>query len=122
MEKLKILYVDDEPSNLYLFDIILNGKYQVLTAECGKDGLEVLAGHPDISVVVSDMKMPGMDGIEFIRALKELHPHMRCFILTGYEITPEIEQAMKTGLILQHLSKPMNMNEIASIIDEAINA
>ena len=116
MEKHKVLYVDDEPTNLLLFDLNLKKRFQVLTAESGKEGLEVLLKHPDTAVVISDMKMPGMNGLEFIAALKELYPNKKCMILTGYEINPEMQDALNSGLILRCLKKPMKMDDLAKII------
>ena len=120
MEKSKILYVDDEPTNLLLFEINLKKKFHILTAESGRVGLEMLKSHNDTALVVSDMKMPGMNGLEFIRALKEIYPEKRCFILTGYEVNTEMQDALNSGLILRCLRKPMNMNDLASMIQKTI--
>ena len=122
MDKHKILYVDDEPANLLLFEVNLENKYHVLTAESGSDGLEILSGHRDVIAVISDMKMPGMDGIEFLTKLKMDFPGMKCFIFTGYGVTPEIQQALNNNLILRCLNKPMDMREIAKIVVEAIES
>jgi response regulator RpfG family c-di-GMP phosphodiesterase len=64
-DKPKILYVDDESINLQLFEINFSKKYEVLTADYGIKGLEVLIDNPDIRVVVSDMKMPNMKRLLF---------------------------------------------------------
>ena len=120
MEKHKVLYVDDEPTNLLLFDLNLKKRFHVLTAESGKDGLEVLRSHPDTAVVISDMKMPGMNGLEFIAALKELYPEKHCMILTGYEINPEMQDALNSGLIIRCLKKPMKMDDLATLVIKLI--
>ena len=88
--KKTILYVDDEQINLRLFDINFSKKYKVLVAQDGNNGLEVLEKNPDIDIIVSDMKMPLMDGIQFIRKAKDSHPEKQYYILTGFEITKEI--------------------------------
>ena len=120
MEKHKILYVDDEFINLELFEISLEEKYFVLTAESGMSGLKLLKENQDIEVVISDMKMPTMNGIEFLEKVKEINPKMKCFILTGYGLTTEIEKAVKDGLILDCLSKPFEMEKIDAEIQNAI--
>jgi two-component system response regulator (stage 0 sporulation protein F) len=119
-DKPKILYVDDESINLKLFEINYSKKYEVLTADCGIKGLEVLKDNPDIRVVVSDMKMPNMNGVEFIKQAKVRHPTINFFILTGFEITEEIQEAIKLKLIIMYFRKPFNMNEIDTAISEAI--
>jgi two-component system, response regulator, stage 0 sporulation protein F len=111
-----ILYVDDEPINLMLFEQLFRRKHTVLTANSGFGGLEVLKENPEVDVIISDMKMPGMNGIEFIRQAKIFFPLKLFYILTGYGITPEIQQAIESGLISKYFQKPFNMSEIESTI------
>ncbi len=117
-EKITILYVDDEPLNLKLFEINLKKKFNILTAESGAEGLEQLKTNPQIAVVISDMKMPGMNGVEFIRLAKKDFPHIRFFILTGFDITEEIADALNERLIHKYFRKPFNMKEIEDSILE----
>jgi len=112
MNRPKILYVDDEYINLELLEINLAGNFNVLKAESGLIGLEILNIHDDIRVVISDMKMPVMNGLEFIRKAGEKHPSIKFYIFTGYDITEEMLTAMKDGLILKCFRKPFNMKEI----------
>ena len=116
--KPKILYVDDEFINLQLFKINFDNKYEVFTAENGITGLEVLDNNPDIIVVISDMKMPLMNGIEFIKKAKEKYSHIRFYILTGFQITEEIQEALNSKLILKYFSKPFNLNKIEDTLRE----
>lgn len=116
-----ILYVDDEPINLFLFNQLFGKKYKVLTADSGYAGLDIIEKNPQIEVVISDMKMPGMDGLEFITKAKELYSKMHYYILTSYDITPEIDNALKTRLIDKYFQKPFNLKEIESSISEKLN-
>ena len=111
-EKITILYVDDEPLNLMLFRANLKKNYNVHTSLSGEDGLKQLSQHPEISVVFSDMRMPGMNGLEFIAIAKKDYPSIVYFILTGYDITEEISHALKNNLIACYFSKPFNIKEI----------
>lgn len=117
-QKTKILYVDDEYINLELFHINLEDKYEIFTAENGFEGLKILNEHPNITYVISDMKMPKMDGIEFIQKANDSHPEIKYFILTGFGITSTINDALETGLIIGYLSKPIKIEEIEDIIEE----
>jgi len=119
--EITILYVDDEPINLFLFSQIFEKKYKVITAESGYAGLNMIEKNPSIDVVISDMKMPGMNGIEFIQKAKELYSNIHYYILTSYDITPEIDIALKTGLINKYFQKPFNLQEIESTISEKLN-
>ncbi len=117
--KKKILYVDDEPLNLQLFKINFSSKYEVYTAQDGFLGLTVLDENQDINVVISDMKMPNMNGLEFIKKAKEKFPRKKFYILTGFEITSEIQNALQSGLILKYFSKPFDAIQIGKTIQEA---
>lgn len=119
--EITILYVDDEPINLFLFSQIFEKKYKIITAESGYAGLNIIEKNPNIDVVISDMKMPGMNGIEFIQKAKELYSNIHYYILTSYDITPEIDNALKTGLINKYFQKPFNLKEIESTISEKLN-
>ena len=120
--KAKILYVDDEPINLTFFEINFSAKYKVYTALDGFKGLDLLDKELDIFLIISDMKMPGMNGIEFIKKAKEKYPSKKYYILTGFEITKEIQEALDTKLILKYFRKPFNIKEIGSVIEDALNA
>lgn len=115
-----LLYVDDEEINLTLFELNFNRKYKVITAESGDEGLKKLSEEDDIVVVISDMKMPGMNGVEFIKKARETHERMAYFILTGFDINKEISEALSDKIIHKYFRKPFDMAEIEDAITEAI--
>jgi two-component system, response regulator, stage 0 sporulation protein F len=119
-KQITVLYVDDEPLNLTLFKANFKNKFNVLTAESGYKGLELLRETPETNVVISDMKMPGISGLEFIRLAKEEHPNISFYILTGFDISDEISKAIKEGLINRYFRKPFNIKEIELAIIESI--
>ncbi len=120
MKKESILYVDDEPINLLIFRKNFEKSYNIITAESGFQGLERLKNNPAIRTVISDMKMPGMTGVEFIRIAKKEHPEIVFFILTGFDITKEISEALTDKVIHQYFRKPINIKEIESAINSVI--
>ena len=77
----KVLYVDDEQINLMMFEISFAEKFDLVTASNGMEGLKILENGPTINVVVSDLKMPGLDGIEFIKKAKERFPRKKYFFI-----------------------------------------
>jgi len=119
-DKLKIMYVDDEEMNLQLFKLNFNRKYEVITAESGISALNLLEEHLDTVIVISDMKMPIMTGIEFIQKAKVKYPDIKYYILTGYDITDEIQEALDAKLILEYFRKPFDINEIDNAIRTAL--
>jgi response regulator RpfG family c-di-GMP phosphodiesterase len=120
-KRVTLLYVDDESINTQLFALNFEKIFNVLTARSGISGLLVLKDNPEISVVISDMKMPGMDGLEFISLAKKDFPNVIFFILTGYEINDEIENALRNHLINRYFRKPFDIEEIESSISEALD-
>lgn len=121
MNRIQVLYVDDEPINLKLFKINFMKKFDVLTAATGMTGLEVLDKHPDTLIIISDMRMPEMNGIEFIKAAKARFPEKKYYILTGFDITQEIQNAIDSGLILKYFRKPFNIKDIEKSIEDAFS-
>ena len=120
-DKATILYVDDEPFNLLLLKRLFKEEYHVLTASSGWEGLDILYSEKRIRAVISDMKMPGMNGIEFITKAKEAFPDTAFFILTGFDCTPEISDALKNNLISKYFSKPLNTRDILESLKKAID-
>lgn len=120
-QSVTILYVDDEPINLMLFEALFKNNYQVILANSGMDALKILSEKKDIHVIISDMKMPGMNGLEFISRARMLFPDVLYFILTGYEITPEIQKSLETGMIAEYFQKPFNMKSIDNQITKRLS-
>jgi two-component system, response regulator, stage 0 sporulation protein F len=119
-DKLSLLYIDDEPFNLMLFEELFEQDYLIYTAESGFKGLEILNSHKEIMIVISDMKMHGMNGLEFIKEASAKFNNIIYFILTGYELTEELAMAVKNKLIVKCLHKPLNVTEIEESIKEAL--
>lgn len=120
-KEIAILYVDDEEVNLFLFKANFEIEHPVFTASSGMEGLQVLEENQDkIIVVISDMRMPGMNGVEFIRKAREKHDNIAYFILTGYACDDEIEEALEQRIIHQWFSKPFDMEKIEEAIQEAL--
>jgi two-component system, response regulator, stage 0 sporulation protein F len=115
-----ILYVDDNSINLQLFEAIMGEKYQVLLAEDGWKGLSALETQSNIQVVISDMKMPYMDGLEFISKAKAKYPTLSYFILTAYDVSSDIQKAFDQGLILQCFRKPFDVKNMEDEINKVL--
>ncbi len=120
--RITILYVDDEESNLFLFKITFQQKYAVFTASSPVQGLEELdAHHDEIIVVVSDMRMPKMNGVEFIRKAREKYQNIAYFILSGFDFNEEIEEALENHEIQRFFRKPLITEELEEAISGAID-
>lgn len=117
-KKVKIIYVDDEEVNVMLFEINFSVNFEVYSGRSGYEGMELLDKHPDVKVVISDMKMPEMNGLEFIKIAKLQYPEKKYYILTGFEITDEIQDALQSGVIQKYFQKPFDIQEIENTINE----
>lgn len=118
-DKAKVLYIDDEPINTMLFEINFKKYFDVITALSGYDGLNLLFENHGIGIVISDMKMPGMNGMEFITQARRDFPDIKYFILTGFDITEEMNNALKNGVICKYLRKPFDLQQILESVAEA---
>lgn len=115
-----ILCVDDEPNILSALRRLLRGKgYQVLTADSGGEGLEQLAAQP-IDLVISDMRMPVMDGARFLAQVRERWPGTVRLLLTGYSDVQSIQDAINCGEIYRYITKPWDDNDLLLIVRHAL--
>ncbi|MBK4733442.1 EAL domain-containing protein [Noviherbaspirillum pedocola] len=116
-----LLLVDDEPTILYsLKRRLRNEGYQILTAANGQQGLQLLA-EQQIDVVVSDHRMPEMDGIEFLRAVRQLYPDTVRILLSGFTELQTVTEAVNAGAIYKVLTKPWDDKQLLAHIREAFN-
>ncbi len=116
----KILYVDDEAINLELLQLTFMNEFTVITAESALEGLKLLELHPDIHVILSDLKMPVMNGLEFIKKVKQSHPDKVCMLLTGFMESEIMLEGFNQELIFRYLMKPWNKEELGETIQEAL--
>ena len=95
-ERIKVLYVDDEEGNLLAFRAGFRRELEVFTAKSGQEGLALLENTP-VQVVISDQRMPGMNGTEFLAQVRERWPRAVRIMLTGYSDLQGVVDATPTG-------------------------
>lgn len=121
VNKNTILYVDDEEINLKLFQMNFMSQFSIVTAESAEEGLAVLKRDESVVLVVTDMRMPEMDGMEFIKLAKEMCPELKFMILTGFEISSEIEDAIEHGIVLYYFRKPLDHDLMGNALELVLN-
>lgn len=121
--KYKILYVDDEVINLEAFELafIFDKNFEIKTAISGIEGLKILQQNNDIKAVISDMQMPVMDGLTFIKKARDFYNKIPYFILSGYSETPEVKKAQKEGIIIDYIMKPYDKEVLDECLIKAIS-
>lgn len=116
----KILFVDDEPQMLTALQRVFRGKqFDVKLANSGSQGLEFLKEGP-FDVIISDMRMPEMDGATFLAQSIELSPSSRRILLTGYSDQESTIRAINDGQVHQYLSKPWDNEKLRSVVESEI--
>ncbi|WP_167759754.1 EAL domain-containing protein [Massilia horti] len=114
-----LLLVDDEPNILAALKRQLRGAgLRILTAPGGKEGLALLQTE-QVDVIVSDQRMPGMTGVEFLRAVKHSHPETVRMVLSGFTELQSVTDAVNEGAIYKFLTKPWDDTQLRAHILEA---
>ena len=116
-----ILCVDDEANVLKsLKRLFLDEDYEILTAESGREGLALLEQHQPVQVVISDYRMPEMDGVAFFKEVHERWPDTVRIVLSGYADTAAVVAAINEGQVYKFIPKPWNDDELKVAIAKAV--
>lgn len=117
-ERIRVLFVDDEEGNLKAFKATFRREMDVLLAQSGQEALDLLE-REHVHVIVSDQRMPGMTGSEFLAAARERHPRIMRMLLTGYADLEAVVSAVNKGGIYAYATKPWDENDLKLRIQQA---
>ena len=121
-EKKTVLIVDDEENNLQLLKRTFRGKYNILTAHNGVEALEIVKQYGEkIALIVSDQKMPVMEGTEFLKKVRETNPQIIKILLTGHVDTDILVSAINDCDLFQYILKPFEPEELKIAVDNGIS-
>jgi len=116
----KILLVDDEPAFLTGYKLILPETLEADTAVGGERGLAAIRDHGPYAVVVSDMQMPGMNGVQFLAQVRQAAPDTVRIMLTGYSDVSAAMDAVNQGNIFRFLAKPCEQEVLSNAITSGL--
>ena len=116
----KILCVDDEPHILEAFKRVFRKEFQIYVADGGEEAIEILEREGDFAVIVSDMRMPGMSGVQFLNRAKEIAPDTVRIMLTGDAEQQTATSAVNEGEIFRFLTKPCSPEAFGKAVNAAI--
>lgn len=117
----KILVVDDEPNIRRVLEAVLaKDGHTVLTAENGRKGLEQLQSNPGVDLLITDLIMPDINGIELLSAAKEIDPNISVLMITAHGTIKSAVEAMKLGA-LDYICKPFDLDELKIIVRNALD-
>lgn len=121
-EQIKILCVDDERNVLRALErIFLDDDYEIVLAGSGEEGLKIMEESGPFQVVISDYRMPVMNGVEFLKAVYEKWPHTVRIVLSGYADAGAIVAAINEGKIYKFVPKPWNDVELRVTIQNCLD-
>jgi adenylate cyclase len=119
--KPKILVVDDEPDNLDLLYRTFYRDYKVLRATSGPAALDLLSQEGEVSVIISDQRMPIMSGTEFLSLTATQYPDIIRIILTGYTDVEDLVEAINAGKVFKYVTKPWEAEELKAVVRQALD-
>jgi len=115
----RILIVDDDPGQRSLLDSLLRGQgFDTVVVASGEAALTVLRAQP-VRMMISDVRMPGLSGLETLRLAREVHPQLPVLLVTAYAEIREAVGAMRDGA-LNYLAKPIDLDELLASVRQAI--
>ena len=118
-EKIKILYIDDEPNNLLGFKASFRTSYHIITAINTNEAFDQLEKYPDIRIIFSDQRMPYKTGVEFFEEIRDRYPLPIRILITAYTDIESVISAVNKGHIFRYIKKPWIDADIITAIKEA---
>ena len=116
-----VMYVDDMPMNLKLFEATFGRDYNIILTESPREALKILE-EKEVQVLVSDQRMPEMIGTELLEIVAEKYPDIRRFLLTAYTDTETVIEAVNVGKVHGYIKKPMNNKAVRNSINNALES
>lgn len=120
-ERDRLLIVDDEEAILETMTFTFEDDYDVLTAKSAEEALELLEAEGPVSVVISDQRMPGTTGVEFLSQVYERHPATTRIILTGFADMDATIKAINDGHVYAYVTKPWEPDDLKQVVRRAVD-
>jgi serine phosphatase RsbU (regulator of sigma subunit)/CheY-like chemotaxis protein len=117
--KLKLMVVDDEADNLELLHRTFRRDFEVFLAESGVKALQVLEQEGEMAIIISDQRMPKMNGTEFLSRTVDRFPDTMRILLTGYTDVEDLVGAINAGKVFKYIMKPWNPDDLTVVVQQA---
>ncbi len=117
--KLKLMVVDDEPDNLDLLFRTFRRDFKVFKADGALSALDILEREGEMAVIISDQRMPVMNGTEFLSKTVERFPETIRILLTGYTDVEDLVDAINSGKVFKYITKPWNPDKLKAVVQQA---
>jgi len=110
-----VLYVDDERPNRIVFEHSLKSEFRIKTVPDAQSALDFMEKE-EVAVIVSDIRMPGIDGLELLGMVKEKHPQVIRMVITAFSDVDPILRAINEGLVARYIIKPFERDELIQVL------
>ncbi len=117
-QKIRILYIDDEVNNLNVFKAAFRREYDITLCSSPIEAYEVLKNQ-EFELIITDQRMPEMNGTEFLASILKTHPEPMRILLTGYSDIEAVIDAINKGEVYRYVTKPWLENELRGVITSA---
>jgi two-component system response regulator HupR/HoxA len=117
--KYELLLVDDELANLQKLQRTFLGQYNVRMAQSGHEALQILQ-KAQIDAIITDQKMPGMTGMEFLELSQKGYPNVVRIVLTGFTDVADLIEAINTGKVHKYITKPWEPDDLRLVVQDAL--
>jgi DNA-binding NtrC family response regulator len=119
--RLKLMVVDDEPDNLDLLYRTFRRDFQVYRATDALTGLDILDKEGEMAVIISDQRMPQMNGTEFLGRTVERFPDTMRILLTGFTDVEDLVEAINSGQVFKYITKPWKPDRLKAVVEQAVD-
>ncbi len=116
--KPRVLIIDDKESMLKMLATLLEGNYDVQTAGAGSEGVDLFRRRP-ADVVLTDIRMPDMDGMEVLQTIKAAAPQTEVILMTAFATVTQAVEAVKAGAY-HYLTKPFESDDLMLVLEKAL--
>ncbi|WP_392435668.1 SpoIIE family protein phosphatase [Chlorogloeopsis fritschii PCC 9212] len=121
LAKLKLMVVDDEPDNLELLYRTFRRDFQVYKATNALGAFDILDKEGEMAIIISDQRMPNMNGTEFLRLTVERFPDTIRILLTGFTDVEDLVDAINSGQVFKYITKPWKPDQLRIIVQQAVD-
>jgi signal transduction histidine kinase len=118
-EKFKILFIDDEPASLTAFKSVFRDYYDIRLASSAEEGYHIMK-QEHFDIVISDQRMPGMSGVEFLQRIRVEFPDTVRMLITGYADIDAVVQSINGSMVSYYFTKPYDESDMRLILDNTI--
>jgi serine phosphatase RsbU (regulator of sigma subunit)/DNA-binding response OmpR family regulator len=119
LDKLKLMVVDDEPDNLDLLYRSFRRDFKVFRAKNAIEALKILDQEGEMAVIISDQRMPGMNGTELLSRTVDRFPDTIRILLTGFTDVEDLVDAINSGQVFKYITKPWNPERLRGLVEQA---